>query len=336
MPPQAELSQEMETPEELLAVRDLFVYVRRPSDEAPAVRGVSFTLGRREVVAIVGESGAGKSLTGLSILRLTPPTIRLAGEISFGDRNLLQLSRRELRAIRGAAIAVIYQDPLSALNPVWSVSDQIAEAIRAHEEVSRRAAREQVLELLARVRLPNPRRVADSFPHEISGGMRQRVLIAMALACGPQLLIADEPTTALDVTVQKQILDLLGDLRDQEDLSILLITHDMGVVAQLADRVLVMYAGAVVEEGRAESVLLSPAHPYTEALLASASLASERGMLRPVPGAPPALGAAPPGCPFRPRCAYSQPACAEEEPGRSPFPHGGHGRCLFPVGSGRQ
>jgi oligopeptide/dipeptide ABC transporter ATP-binding protein len=281
---------------------------------ARAVNGLSFSLDKGEIFGIVGESGAGKSLAALSILRLVPQEARLRGRIWFRERDLLALAPAQLRALRGSAISMIYQDPMTALNPVWTIGEQIGETVRLHEHTGRRAATQRTLEVLELARLPNPRRVADSYPHQLSGGMLQRALIALALCCRPEILIADEPTTALDVTVQAQILKVLLRLREELGLSIILITHDMGVVARTADRVLVMYAGRAVESGSVLEVLPHPLHPYTDALLRSVDLSGPRGQLAAIPGAPPRLGRAPSGCPFHPRCAYARAHCAEVEP----------------------
>jgi oligopeptide/dipeptide ABC transporter ATP-binding protein len=316
----------------VLAVENLTVGLPgRRGSTVFAVNELSFSLAPGEIFAVVGESGAGKSLAALSILRLTPPQARLGGRIWFEERDLLSLSRSEIRAVRGSAISMIYQDPMSALNPVWTVGEQIAETVRLHEDGGRAAATERTLEVLELVRLPNPKRVAASYPHELSGGMLQRVLIALALSCRPRLLIADEPTTALDVTVQAQILDVLLRLRDELGLSIVLITHDMGVVARTADRVLVMYAGRAVETGAAEAVLRAPQHPYTDALLRSIDLSGVRGTLAAIPGAPPPLGATPAGCAFHPRCAFAQADCTQAVPPLRETAAGRLARCLHPL-----
>ena len=295
-----------------------------------AVRGVSLALREREIAALVGESGAGKSLTGLALTGLTPAVARVTGSIKLEGQELVGLGDRRLRRIRGARVGMVHQDPMSALNPVWTAGEQVAETLRAHSGLSRKQARERTVELLARVRLPNPRRVAASYPHELSGGMRQRVVIAIAIACDPAVLVADEPTTALDVTVQAQILDLLVAMRDELGVAILLITHDMGVVAETADRVCVMYAGRIVEEGAVADVLAAPAHHYTRALLASAELDMPRGKLLAIPGSPPPLGTAPAGCSFAPRCPAVQADCREAEP--PPLQVAGSvARCLHPL-----
>ena len=235
----------------------------------PAVRGVSLSIGRGEIVGLVGESGSGKSLTALAALRLLPPEARVSGSIRLDGVDLLGLSEREMRRVRGGRIAIVFQEPSTALDPVWPIGFQIAEAVRAHKPASRREAREEAVRLLERVALPDARRRLDDYPHQLSGGQRQRVMLAVALAAGPDLLLADEPTTALDVTIQAQILELLERLRGELGLSVLLITHDFAVVAETCERVAVMRAGRIVEEGSVESVFRAPEHPYTRGLLAS-------------------------------------------------------------------
>jgi oligopeptide/dipeptide ABC transporter ATP-binding protein len=288
-----------------------------------AVRGVSFAIGRGEIVGLVGESGSGKSLTALSILGLTPPNARVSGRIRLGPEgeDLLRLPPRRLRQVRGGRVGMVFQEPASALNPVWTVGFQVAEAVRAHRPLSRRAARDEAERLLARVALPEPRRRLGDYPHQLSGGQRQRVMIAMALAAGPDLLLADEPTTALDVTVQAQILALLRRLRDELGLAVVLITHDFGVVAETCDRAVVLYGGEVVEEAPVAELLRTPAHPYTRALLASlprleavSGLRGQRDPLPAIPGQPPDPADLPVGCAFAPRCAEAFAPCAAERP----------------------
>jgi len=318
--------------ETVLRVEDLVVSLPLGRGRtARAVNELSFTLGKGEIFSIVGESGAGKSLAALSILRLVPPQARLSGRIWFHGRNLLAVSPAELRTVRGNAISMIYQDPMTALNPVWTIGEQIGETVRLHERTGRRAAAERTLEVLELARLAHPRRVAHSYPHQLSGGMLQRALIALALCCRPEILIADEPTTALDVTVQAQILKVLLGLRDELGLSIILITHDMGVVARTADRVLVMYAGRAVELGGVLEVLPRPLHPYTGALSRSIDLTPARGRLAAIPGAPPPFGSLPAGCPFYPRCGYAQCRCAQGEPELREFAGRRGVRCHFPL-----
>ena len=289
---------------------------------ARAVDDVSFELYPGETLGIVGESGSGKTVTSLSILRLVPepPGHILPGSlIEFEGRNLLTLSPPELRAIRGNQIAMVFQEPMTSLNPVFTVGDQIAEAAIIHQQLSRRAARARAIEMLKIVGIPDPEERVDHYPHQLSGGMRQRVMIAMALICHPKVLIADEPTTALDVTIQAQILELIDRLQAELGMAVLLITHDLGIVAGSADRVVVMYAGQVVEQAPTATLFARPLHPYTEGLLASvprldAPPARARGRLRSIPGQVPAATAWPEGCRFHPRCPYAWDRCRAEEP----------------------
>jgi oligopeptide/dipeptide ABC transporter ATP-binding protein len=302
----------------LLSVNDLHVSFATEEGTVHAVDGVSFDIEPGEVVAIVGESGSGKSVTAMTLLGLTrSPNARFSGSAVFDDRELLTASERELEGIRGASIAMVFQDPMSSLDPVYRVGDQIVEQIRAHDpDISRAAAYERAVELLGRVGIPRPGERARSFPHEFSGGMRQRVMIAMGLSCSPELLIADEPTTALDVTIQAQILRELGALRSQTGAAIILVTHDLGVVADIADRVLVMYAGRVVEQGTLDELFYDPQHPYTWGLLGSiARLDRDRSRRLPaIPGSPPSLLSPPQGCHFRPRCPHAFGKCVEVPP----------------------
>jgi len=297
----------------LLSVRDLQVTVA--GAERPLVDGVSFDVPLGGVVGIVGESGCGKSLTALSILRLTAPAIRVSGQILFSGEDLLRVGADRLRQVRGSEIAMIFQEPMTSLNSVFTVGDQIAEAIRAHSAVSRRAARATAIEFLAKVGVPSPATRVDNYPHQMSGGMRQRVMIAMALVCRPQLLIADEPTTALDVTIQAQILDLLRQLQAEFGMAVIIITHDLGVVADLADEVVVMYAGRVVEKAPVASLFARAKHPYTEGLLQSAPpIDVDVERLPTIPGTVPSPGLVLPGCRFAPRCGYVQTPCNLSDP----------------------
>jgi peptide/nickel transport system ATP-binding protein/oligopeptide transport system ATP-binding protein len=297
----------------LLTIRDLVTEFRSPSGIARAVDGVSFDVHPGEIFGIVGESGCGKSATCRSIVRLFGgASARIAGgEICFeGAGNLARMSESQLAKVRGRDVAFIFQDPLTALNPTMRVGNQIAEVIRRHRKVTRAQAREAALQLLRDVHVTSPERRLDAYPHELSGGLRQRVVIAMALALRPRLIIADEPTTALDVTVQDQILRLLKERRDSLGTSIILITHDLGVVSQICDRMAVMYAGRVVETGRVREVLDAPSHPYTRALLAALpGQVSRESELVPIKGAPPSLISPPDGCRFAPRCTYVRPEC---------------------------
>jgi len=303
----------------LLEVKDLRTHFRTRAGLVKAVDGVSFHLDRGELLGLVGESGCGKSITALSIMRLIAPPGKIAGgEIKFDDKNLLQLSEQEMREIRGDDIAMIFQDPMTSLNPVYTVGEQIAEALRLHRKLPRKAAREAAIEAMREVAIPDPARRIDDYPHQLSGGMRQRVMIAMALACNPRLLIADEPTTALDVTIQAQILELLNDLRKHRELAVLLITHDLGVVAEVADRVAVMYTGKIVEQSEVGEVFRRPRHPYTEGLLRSvpkltAAQVTKTERLETIEGVVPNPTQLPPGCHFAPRCPHLMPRCTEGE-----------------------
>ena len=301
----------------LLEARDLHVSFRIRSGIVRAVDGVSFTLERGEVLAIVGESGCGKSVTAMTLLGLTRgPNASFSGEAWFDGQELVSASDAELRRVRGARIAMIFQDPMSSLNPVHRVGDQIAEQILAHETVPAQEAAARAVELLERVGIPRARENARSYPHEFSGGMRQRVMIAMALSCDPDVLIADEPTTALDVTIQAQILERIRDLREATSAGVILVTHDLGVVADIADRVAVMYAGRIVEEGTLDQLFYDPQHPYTWGLLGSIARVDrprpER--LPAIAGVPPSLADTPQGCHFRPRCPHEFGKCPEVPP----------------------
>ncbi|WP_342640530.1 ABC transporter ATP-binding protein [Rhodoligotrophos ferricapiens] len=303
--------------ETLLEIRDLRVsFTRRGGPALDAVRGVDFILHKGEVLAVVGESGSGKSLTMLAAMGLTPATAKVTGSVRFRGTELIGAPRSYLRSIRGAQIAMIFQDSLSALNPVLKVGDQIAEALQLHHpDMSRREAWKRATELLDLVSVPQPDRRVGQYPHEFSGGMRQRAMIAMAVANNPSVLIADEPTTALDVTVQAQVMDVLKRLREQLGLALILITHDMGVVAGTADRVAVMYSGRVVEDATVADLFREPRHPYTRGLLASVpKIDDDADELYSIPGSPPPLGNRAPGCSFSDRCPYVAPLCRRDEP----------------------
>ena len=290
----------------LLSVQNLQVLFASEHGDLAAVDDVSFDLAAGEVLGIVGESGSGKSVTALAIMGLLPkPPSRIGrGEIWFEGENLLRYSDREMRRIRGPGIGMVFQEPMTSLNPVFSIGDQLMETVRVHQRVGPKEQRVRAIEMLDRVGIAMAERRLDDYPHQLSGGMRQRVMIAMALMCGPRLLIADEPTTALDVTIQQQILELLLDLREEFRMSIVIITHNMGVVAEMADRVIVMYAGKVVEQAPVNELFAHPVHPYTRGLLDSIpSLADERERLKTIPGTLPHPWALPPGCRFQPRCA---------------------------------
>ena len=312
-------------PEPLLQVRDLSVDFSTEDGTVHAVDNISYDVYPGETLGVVGESGSGKSVSVMSMLGLIPqpPGRVVSGEAVFKGRDLLKLKKRELRRIRGGEIAMIFQDPMTSLNPVLTIGDQLSEAIRAHQDgVNAAAAKERVVELLRLVGVPSPERRVDQYPHEFSGGMRQRAMIAMAIANVPSLLIADEPTTALDVTIQAQILDVLKAAQRETHAATILITHDLGIIAELADRVVVMYAGEVVEIGDVHTIFSSPRHPYTIGLMDSLpSIAEDEGWLRPIPGQPPSLIHRPPGCPFHPRCFLSQgrSRCREEDPPLKPI-----------------
>jgi oligopeptide/dipeptide ABC transporter ATP-binding protein len=317
----------------LLQVEGLTVDFPAGARRVTVVRDVALAVGRGELVGLVGESGSGKTLTALSILRLVPPPGRIAaGRVLLDGEDLLALPEARLRRVRGARVAMVFQEPATALNPVYSIGFQIAEAVRAHRRLSRRAALAEAARLLDLVALPAARRRLADYPHQLSGGQRQRVMIAMALAAGPDLLLADEPTTALDVTVQAQILELLERLRQELGLSVLLITHDLAVVAETCERVVVMYCGEVVEEASVEELFASPAHPYTRALLAALprlGAAPARGKLAAIPGQVADPAARPSGCAFHPRCPEAFAPCAAREPALIPLAGGRAARCLL-------
>ncbi len=305
--------------EPLLSVRDLVVAFESDEGELRAVDGVSFDVPDGKTLGIVGESGSGKSVTALSIMRLlpTPPGRFDGGSILFEGKDVLALDERSVRKLRGSRVSMVFQEPMSSLNPVYTVGDQIGEALRVHQGLGRREARARAIEWMRKVGIPAPEERADAYPHELSGGMRQRVVIAMALACGPRLLIADEPTTALDVTVQAQILDLLAALQKDLGMSIVLITHDLGVVSEFADEIVVMYAGAVVERAPARRLFEAPLHPYTAGLLESLPGYGENRRQRrlpTIPGTVPDLRTLPTGCRFRDRCPRAIDACADARP----------------------
>ncbi|WP_240790121.1 ABC transporter ATP-binding protein [Roseomonas sp. HF4] len=301
----------------LLEVRGLTTAFMTGGGEVNAIEDVSFSLSEGEILGIVGESGSGKSVTALTIMDLLPkPPARIAGgEVVFAGQTLTRMSDREMQRIRGPGISMIFQEPMTSLNPVFSIGDQIMETIAAHERLSQADLRKRAVDMLDKVGIPSAARRLDDYPHQMSGGQRQRVMIAMALACNPKLLIADEPTTALDVTIQAQILDLLMDLRDEFGMGVIIITHNMGVIAETADRVLVMYAGRVVEEAPVREIFDRPRHPYTRGLLECVpSLTEDRPRLVAIPGTLPEPARRPPGCHFGPRCSHAQPACSNAVP----------------------
>ncbi|HEY0477201.1 MAG TPA: ABC transporter ATP-binding protein [Kofleriaceae bacterium] len=325
-------------PTTLLEIRDLVTEFRTDDGWVRAVDGVAFDIAPRTTLGLVGESGCGKSVTALSIMRLiaSPPGRIASGTIRYAGRDLLALRPAEMRQIRGNRIAMIFQEPMTSLNPVFTVGEQVAEAVRLHQRRSRRDARAAAIEMFQRVGIPSPEDRVDAYPHQLSGGMRQRVMIAMALACKPDLLIADEPTTALDVTIQAQILDLLRSLQRELGMSILLITHDLGVVAETCDEVIVMYAGRIVERARTETLFAAPRHHYTAGLLRSVpsygegTAIAERTRLVEIPGMVPALGELPHGCKFADRCPAAAERCRAEEPALVPL-GASWVRCHFPV-----
>ena len=308
----------------VLEVEDLRTVLFTRQGAVRAVDGVSFALRERETLAIVGESGCGKSMTALSLMRLVPdpPGRIVGGAVRLLGRDLLRLDEPEMRAVRGKDMSMIFQEPMTSLNPVLTIGSQIAETIRLHENLSKSAAHAKAVEMLRLVRIPEPAQRAREYPHQLSGGMRQRAMIAMALSCNPKVLIADEPTTALDVTIQAQILDLMLGLQDQLGTAMLLITHDLGVVAETAQRVIVMYAGRKVEEAEVDSLFAEPLHPYTHGLLGSiprlgllaGAPSAEPERLKEIPGMVPALTDLPPGCRFAPRCAYADDLSRAEYP----------------------
>jgi|TARA_B110000438_G_C15766464_1_gene629856 peptide/nickel transport system ATP-binding protein/oligopeptide transport system ATP-binding protein len=302
--------------EPLLRVQNLSVSFETENGIVCSVRGVDLTVNPGEILALVGESGCGKSVTALSVLRLlpSPPALFESGSIHFCGKNLLELSESEMQLIRGNDIAMIFQEPMTSLNPILTIGDQIGETILLHNNISAKESRQRTLEILKKVAIPSPENRIDQYPHELSGGMKQRVMIAMAISCNPKLLIADEPTTALDVTIQAQILELLADLQQDIGMAILLITHNLGVVAEYANRVSVMYSGKIVEESRTQYLFETPAHPYSKGLLNSLPNVLEGNRLTPIPGVVPDPTELPLGCAFQPRCSVALPHCEEKNP----------------------
>jgi oligopeptide/dipeptide ABC transporter ATP-binding protein len=317
--------------EPLLVVEGLEVEFATDRGWVQVLDGVSFTVDRGETVGLVGESGSGKTVTSLTVLGLLPPeSSRItAGSIRLDGRELVGLPRRKMEALRGDELSMIFQEPMTSLDPAFRVGDQIAEVVRRHRGGSRRAAWARAVEVLSTVGIPHAERRARSYPHEFSGGMRQRVMIAMALSCEPKLVIADEPTTALDVTIQAQVLDLLRAMRDEFGTAVVFVTHDLGVVADICDRAVVMYAGQVVERSGIDALYEHPRHPYTEALLsAMPQLTARSGRLATIPGSTPPAGAMPPGCRFHPRCGHVVDACRDTPVAEHPLAEGGTSRCL--------
>ncbi len=321
----------MEKKGDMLRVNNLKTHFYTHDGLVPAVDGVSFQIGKGETLCIVGESGCGKSVTAMSILKLvpTPPGRYVSGEIFFKGEDLLKKSYKEMMKIRGNDIAMIFQEPMTSLNPVFTVGNQICETIMLHQGLNKKRATEAAIKILGRVGIPLPEKRVREYPHQLSGGMRQRVMIAMALSCNPMLLIADEPTTALDVTIQAQILDIMKKMKEEMDSSIIFITHDLGVVAEMADRVVVMYAGKIVEEGRVEEIFNNPKHPYTKGLLKSIPRleGKRKENLHVIEGMVPNIYNLPKGCKFNPRCEYFMDICKLQEPSLRIIDNKGEKKC---------
>ncbi|MEN4923108.1 ABC transporter ATP-binding protein [Achromobacter spanius] len=316
----------------LVSIRNLEVAFQAGAKTVQALSGVSLDVGRGEAVALIGESGSGKSVTLRALMRLHPPKrTRMRGQMLVDGRDVLAMNPRELAALRGPVVSMVFQEPLLALDPVYTVGRQIEEMVRRHTGKRAAEARAQALSLFERVRIPSPERRLQAYPHEMSGGMRQRAMIALALSCSPKVLLADEPTTALDATVQIQILLLLRELQRELGLSIVFVTHDIGAAAEIADRVAVMYGGRIVEQGALADLLRAPRHPYTQALLKGrAHGAMQKGQrLETIPGSPPDLAALPPGCSFAPRCGHARPRCREAVPEIVPVAPGHEVRCVL-------
>ncbi len=305
-----------ETTTPLVAVEDLHVKFVSRHETVQAVNGVSFDLRQGEVLCIIGESGSGKSVTMRALMRLLPKRrVQITGRMRVGDYDIRALSESQLAKVRGSVVSMIFQEPMTALDPVYTIGDQIAETVIRHEHISRRAAMDRALELLQLVKVPSPERRLNAYPHELSGGLRQRAMIAIALSCRPSLLLADEPTTALDATVQIQVLVLLRKLQAEFGMGLIFVTHDLSVAAQIADKIAVMYAGRIIEYGSARDVLMSPRHPYTIGMLASTVHGEARGKdIEAIPGSPPDLRSLPPGCSFAPRCKFAIAACNASVP----------------------
>lgn len=324
--------------EVVLELNDLQTHFFTDDGVIPAVDGISLKIHKSEVVGIVGESGSGKSITALSIIQLVPsPTGKIVGgNINYKGENLINASKRRMRSIRGNEIAMIFQEPMTSLDPLFTIGDQLGESIRLHQKMSRKEARKKSIELLNLVGIPRADAVIDEYPHQLSGGMRQRVMIAMAMSCDPEILIADEPTTALDVTIQAQILDLMRHLNKEKDMAILLITHDLGVVAEMCDRVVVMYSGQVVEEGETRTILKDPQHPYTKGLIRSLpNIHKKVQKLYSIPGTVPRPKLGRVGCRFAPRCEYAFDRCFQEDPELYTLENGRSSRCFLHNGKER-
>lgn len=315
----------------ILEVRNLQTHFFTDNGEIPAVDNVSISINEGEILGVVGESGCGKSVTSLSIMGLipSPPGKIVGGEIIFKNENLLRFSEKKMRSIRGNDVAMIFQEPMTSLNPVYTIGDQIGETIRIHKKVNKKRARDLSINMLKKVGIPRPEQIVNEYPHQLSGGMRQRVMIAMAMSCEPKLLIADEPTTALDVTIQAQILDLMRQLNKENETAIMLITHDLGVVAEICDRVVVMYGGKVVEEGDVRTIMKKPQHPYTKGLIRSLpKLHQKEERLFSIPGNVPKPGSILYGCRFAPRCDEVLDICSNKDPELIEITSGHHCRCF--------
>ena len=314
---------------ELLDIRHLNIRFVSGDRQAEVIPDLSLSLGRRETLGIVGESGSGKSVTSLAIMRLLPGTARVSGQMLFDGQDLLALSERDMQAVRGDKIAMIFQEPMTSLNPIHTVGEQIAESVMLHSKAGKKQAMARALELLELCGIPDPKQRMKEYPHQLSGGMRQRVMIAIALACDPQLLIADEPTTALDVTIQAQILELMKAIKKDRDMSIIMITHDLGIVYDFCDRVVVVYTGEVVESAPVQQLFDQPLHPYTEGLIAALPrLGSTAQRLEAIEGMVPDAGDMPKGCHFHPRCKYATDRCRAEHPPLVTLPDGRQVRCF--------
>ena len=320
--------------DELLKIKDLHVEFQSGGRFLPAIDGLSLEVHKHEAVGIVGESGSGKSVTSLAVMRLLPEEgCRVSGEIDFEGRDLLQLPEKEMENVRGNRIAMIFQEPMTSLNPVQTCGRQIAESILLHTKATKKEAGDRALELLRLCGIPNPEQRMKEYPHQMSGGMRQRVMIAVALACDPVLLIADEPTTALDVTIQAQIMQLLRDIRAEKDMSVILITHDLGIVSDFCDRVAVVYTGEVMEIAPTRQLFSEPLHPYTEGLISALpQLGQAKGKLPTIEGVVPDAGEMPKGCRFNPRCKYATDKCRAENPPLTALPDGRCDRCFYAMG----
>lgn len=318
----------------LLEIKGLKTYFYTDEGVVPAVDGVDITIREGETVGIVGESGCGKSVTSLTAMRLTPGKV-VEGSIAFDGKDLLSLSEEEMRAIRGNEMAMIFQEPMTSLNPVFTIGEQIGEAVRIHMKLNKRKAKERAIEMLKLVGIPMPEHIVDEYPHQLSGGMRQRVMIAMAMACNPKLLIADEPTTALDVTIQAQILDLMRELKANHHTAIMMITHDLGVVAEMCDRVIVMYSGKVVEETDVVTLFTNPAHPYTQGLMKSIpTMNADEHRLYSIKGNVPVPGSLQVGCAFAPRCEFAMDVCGQKAPQLEEIQSGHFSRCWLHTSTG--